>query len=543
MKVVVILGCIVFLAAILRLSLLGGFPPGVTGDEIQQGYSAYSILKTGKDEWGDFLPIFPRSFGDYRPPLYIYLTVPAVALFGLSIEVVRSTSAVFGVLTVLVVFFLTKELFKDKLTALLSALFLAISSWHVFYSRAAWESNVGVFFFLAGVLFLLKGLRNSKFLIISSICFGLTLFSYYSFKLLTPLFLAGCLILYRKELLNRKRNSLIFIAISVVFILVMVFGDIFSGGGRRASDAAIYNPENIVGLRDIQVSDPLPQPWGRVINNKVGYLSTQFLQNYLGYFSMTFLASPNRSDSSLYNLPGEWLLSFWEVALILFAVYLLIRKGFTNESRTLVLWALLAPIPAALTRDYMHTQRVEALLFLAPILAGFGLVQLITRLKRPYFLAGVAVVGFLVLYSLVYRVDHYLFHQFDRPLGGVHYGYDEIFAYTEKNKDKYDQVIFTKEFSEPHIFLAFYSKMNPDYFQGYSETWKGFEKEFKFLDMTNYKLGKYYFKNIEWDRDKKNKNTLIISSDRELPDEVKPMHSVKDPFGNLLFIAVDTNDI
>lgn len=539
-----LLGLTLLLGFVLRFSLLGQIQKGMTPDEVQQGYSAYSILKTGHDEWGDLLPVFPRSFGDYRPPLYVYLTVPFVAIFGLNIEATRMASAFFGVLTVLVVFFLAKELFKDARVAVLSALFLAISTWHVFYSRAAWESNAGVFFLLLGILLFLKGVeKKSLWFSFSAVCFGVSMFSYYSFKLLTPLLVFALLFIYRKQILLNRKKIIPFLVIFIAFFVILISGDVFFGGARRASDTSIFNSENLKELRVIQVKDGMPQPFGRLINNRLIYLLSQFSQNYFGYFSTTFLVSPNRPDSSLYNLPGEWLVSLWEFGFLLAALIVLIKSGLNNLTKVILAWLLLTPLPAALTTDYMHTQRVEFLLFLIPILSAYGAIYLFDLIKKRNLkiIFGVIFAGVLV-YSLFYRVDHYLFHQFDRQLGGVHYGYDEIFEYTEKNKDKFDRIIFTKEHSEPQIFLAFYTKMDPKYFQKYSPGWKWFENEgFKFLDMTNYSLGKYSFQTIEWNRDKLIKNTMIVGSEREIPDGIKPIYQVVDPFGKVLFKVVDTN--
>lgn len=538
-----LLGLIVLLGFVLRFSLLGQIQKGATPDEVQQGYSAYSILKTGRDEWGDLLPIFPRSFGDYRPPLYVYLTVPFVAVFGLNIEATRMASAFFGVLTILVIFLLTKELFKDIRVALLSALFLTISTWHVFYSRAAWESNAGVFFFLLGLLLFIRGFYKKIWFSFSAVCFGLSMFSYYSFKLLVPLVVFALLFIYRKQFLINKRKIIPFLAVFTTFLIILISGDVFFGGARRASDTSIFNMENLIHLRELQVKDGMPQPFGRVINNKIVYLFSQFSQNYFGYFSTTFLVSPNRPDSSLYNLPGEWLISFWEFVFLLVAAVVLIKRGLSDQTKIIAIWLLLAPLPAAFTTDYMHTQRVEFLLFLIPILSAFGAVYLFDLIRKKNLKIIIVVIfAGVVFYSLFYRIDHYLFHQFDKPLGGVHHGYPEIFEYTEKNKDKFDRIIFTKEHSEPQIFLAFYTKMDPRYFQKYSPGWKWFENEgFKFLDMTNYNLDKYSFQRIEWNRDKMIKNTLIVGSEREIPDGIKPIYQVVDPFGRVLFKVVDTN--
>jgi len=175
------------LAAILRLPLLDRFPTGITIDEAGLGDSAYSILKTGKDEWGDFLPLNPRSFGDYKPPVFMYLLVPSIAVFGLTEVAVRLPSAIAGILTVWIVFLLVCDLFKNRNLGLLAGFLLAISPWHVYYSRLGWESNVGLMFFILGIWLFVKGLGEGKFLVLSMLSFGFSAMSYHSFKLLVPL--------------------------------------------------------------------------------------------------------------------------------------------------------------------------------------------------------------------------------------------------------------------------------------------------------------------------------------------------------------------
>ncbi|MBI3282756.1 hypothetical protein HYZ70_01635, partial [Candidatus Curtissbacteria bacterium] len=96
------LAVILILAAFLRFYQLGQNPPSLDWDETAHGYNAYSILKTGRDEYGYKLPLSFRSFDDYKPPIYTYLVVPSVAIFGLSDFAVRFPSAVLGVLAVLV---------------------------------------------------------------------------------------------------------------------------------------------------------------------------------------------------------------------------------------------------------------------------------------------------------------------------------------------------------------------------------------------------------------------------------------------------------
>ena len=89
------------LGLFLRLFRLDRYPAGFTPDEAAQGYSAYSILKTGKDEWGKPFPLNLRSFGDFKPPLQTYLIIPSVFLLGLNELAVRLPNALIGSLAIL----------------------------------------------------------------------------------------------------------------------------------------------------------------------------------------------------------------------------------------------------------------------------------------------------------------------------------------------------------------------------------------------------------------------------------------------------------
>src|SRR3990167_9272644 len=105
-----VLVVILTIAAILRLWNLDTNPPHLYSDEAAIGYNAYSILKTGRDEHGEFLPIVFKSFGDWKPGLYVYLTVPFVAVLGLNEWAARLPGALSGVLAVLLVYLVVGEL-------------------------------------------------------------------------------------------------------------------------------------------------------------------------------------------------------------------------------------------------------------------------------------------------------------------------------------------------------------------------------------------------------------------------------------------------
>jgi 4-amino-4-deoxy-L-arabinose transferase-like glycosyltransferase len=272
---------ILLLGLFLRTYHLADFPSGFTPDEASFGYDAYSLLETGKDHWGQSWPLTFRSFGDFKLPLYGYLTIPSVAIFGLNEFAVRLPSALFGTLAIFATYLLTKQLFSkstpekpprlkaspdssDLLSTLganslelLTAFLLAISPWHISLSRVAIEANLTSFFLPLGLFFLLKGLNNKSpgfwildsgfCLAISGLLLGLNMYTYHAARLFTPLILIATLIWHFSSTTrpSRKipRSTLMIYIIRVLPLLVIftlftipIFFTFFSQSASRISD-------------------------------------------------------------------------------------------------------------------------------------------------------------------------------------------------------------------------------------------------------------------------------------------------------------------
>src|SRR5258708_7732467 len=136
---------IFLLAFAIRFIDLTNVPPGLYIDEVSIGYNAYEILTTGKDEHGEKFPMAFRAFGEYKMPVYVYMTVASIALFGKNTFAVRLPAFLTGFLTVVFFYYLLKELIAldkkfmpyhlTKAFLLLSTLLLALSPWHITFSR------------------------------------------------------------------------------------------------------------------------------------------------------------------------------------------------------------------------------------------------------------------------------------------------------------------------------------------------------------------------------------------------------------------------
>ena len=161
-KPIILFFVVLLIASILRLYDLGKVPKSLNWDEVALGYNAYSILKTGADEYGKFMPVVLQSYDDYKPALYTYLAIPTVGFLGLTELAVRLPSVLAGIGAVAIVYFLVLQIIGNKsvniagkevspyVIALTASFFLAISPWHIQFSRIAFESNVGLTINLLG---------------------------------------------------------------------------------------------------------------------------------------------------------------------------------------------------------------------------------------------------------------------------------------------------------------------------------------------------------------------------------------------------------
>ena len=531
-KVITII-IIILIATATRLLFLGQFPNGFTGDEAEQGYSAYSLLRTGKDEWGQFLPLFPRGFGDYKPPLYTYLTIPPVAIFGLTVEAVRIPAAVAGILSVVVVYFLTKELLKDEKIALWSSFLLAISPWHIQLSRTAWEGGIGILTFSLGLLFYLKS-RNRD-LIFAAIFWGLTLYSYHSWRIFVALFIAALLFLGRKKL--SAKNNLSAGLVLLIFILPLVIN--LNSVLARSSDVSIFSEQQISGYFENKGVNPLPPILDKLLDNKILFGLNQFSGNYLSYYSPFFYFSGNRPDNTYLNFPYFPLVYLIELIFWLVAIYVLISQKVANRN-VIILWAVLAAVPAALATGSMNANRAPTFLPLISLISALGVNYLINKWKPA---TGIILAGLAL--SFIVFLHFYLFTLPQRPPDNLRYNYGTVFKRVLELEGSYDQIVISKAFTEPQIFIAFYGKADPKVFQEASKDWLRYEKSGKhYLDqMESWNLGKFLFEGINWEKkDSLRNNALIVSKAEDFPSDIESIFDFKDQKGKIIYRIVSVKN-
>ncbi|MBI4039723.1 glycosyltransferase family 39 protein [Candidatus Daviesbacteria bacterium] len=538
---------ILVLAAVLRLSFLGQFPAGFSADEANFGYTAYSLLKTGHDEWGEPLPVFPRTFGDFKSPIYIYLTVPAIAIFGLTEFAVRLPAALLGILSVVIVYFLVGVLFKDNKSQLstvncqlLASFLLAISPWHWPLSRVGIETSL-ISFFTSLVLYsFIKAQANARWLVAALAVASLGVYSTNSAKLFLPLISAFMLAFGWKHYWANKKILLTGLVVSAAILLPAIIHS--SAFSRRAADVSIFNPT--AGWEEVskrQFESNLPRALERIFTNKLTYTLGEVFKNYVGYYSPQFLFTNGPSEPTYGMIPGRGVLYIFELPLVVLGwVFLFVGK---HKYRYLLLfWLLSAALPAALSKTAEHASRAATFLPLWSVISAYGFYEIWQRwqrLRSSRLLQ--AALTLVLVFSVASFANDYFFHAPKRLARFMHYGAKETVAYLKSQEAAYRLIIMGQPFSEAQVFTAFYQPIEPREYQKYAPQLLKYEQGGRtFLDqLPVYTIGKYEYRGLNWNDDKTLKGMLLVGKAADFPEKVNAQKIIYDPAGEPLYKIVD----
>lgn len=523
---------ITLLAFALRFYQLGQTPPSLNLDEVAIGYNAYSILQTGMDEYGTRFPIAFRSHDDYKAPFYIYLTTLPIALLGLTEFAVRLPSALIGTLTIPLTYLLTQQLFstKSKISHSsyfsylphLSAFLLAISPWHLQFSRAAFETNVAVFFVVLGIWTYLKGIDQPKYWFVTAISFAASIYTYHSNKLFIP---AISLILAYHAFSTIKRHlkltSLVFVTFTLIVAPLIPFM-LSPEGQLRFKGTNVFNTPTLVDTNQEQLLDQWRQ--GREYQAKLfhsPYLAglQVVLKGYFSHFSYDFLFH-GESGPPKNHTTNVGLLYLWELPFIIIGLYALYHRQIPHRS-ILIAWLLLAPIASALTWDVPSSTRTTILLPTFQILTALGILNTLSNLKPTTQKIFTTTLSLIMLFFL----GHYL-HNYYHVSPKIHsdawqYGYKQAVLASQKYSNSVDQIFVSTRLKQPQNFFAFYTKYDPHtYIEVDGGTVSGGFNE------TKNHFGNYRFTDITWDEKYMQPNTLYIDFANIPESRFKPLETI-----------------
>lgn len=497
-----LLAGILVIAIILRIWRIDQVPVSLFGDELDVGYHAYSILKTGKDYSGNFLPLHFESLAEWRTPLYLYSVVPTVALFGISPLGVRLPAVFFGILSIFLFYLLIKLITDNWKLATLASFLLAISPWHLQYSRAGFEVTQMLTLYLAGLYFFFRGLKDGKQLLWSALFLGLTPWAYSTAKFFLPLTVLALFLIWRQEIFKvRKKYLLWALAVLVIVVAPITWSTIYGGGTARFSYISVFtDPTTIpeVGfsrLRDSKMDDPelkfgaQPDLESRVAHNKFQWWGQVILKNYLQTFSSQFLfINGDLNARHAAQGVGEFY-KFEGLFLLLGTVFFLSRPFDRKLKFFLVFWLLAAPIPSALTRDGgMHATRLFFLLPVLVFLVAYGIYGLVGWAGKSRRLVSLVIIGLYVVGFLWYQHQYWVHYPWDSERWW-HAGHEEAVKGAVALEKDFDKVIFSMAAEPTFIFFLGWSQYPPREIQGGIFNEK--ETITNFGEIT--KIGKYYF--------------------------------------------------
>lgn len=465
---------IIFIAGILRLVSIDKIPSSLTWDEVAFGYNAYSIGIDGRDEFGRFLPFdYFESFGDFKPPVYVYLTVIPVRILGLNEFAVRLPNAFFGILTVLITYFLVKEVFYSskhkEQYAITSAALLAISPWHVNLSRAAFEANIATFFIICGVwLFLLGIKKNMWILVLSAISFVLSMYTFNTARIVSPL-LVIILTLTNIDRLLKNKRQVIFAALVGLLTLLPSVPFLFSPQARlRFNEVNIFSDIRVIEKANSQVARDGNLWWSKIIHNRRFAYSVEFLKHYFDNFSTQFLFIKGDGNPK-FSTQDVGQMYLWELPFLVIGILWLIRN---KEGRwwLIPVWLLVGMIPAAVARETPHALRIETTLPTFQIITAYGLVMVFSYLRYSTFNEKIKKISLVLFTSIVfsnflYYINGYFNYYAKEYSGEWQHGYKESVSFVNKEYGKYNGFYITEDLGRPYIYYLFYGNFEPTKFR------------------------------------------------------------------------------
>lgn len=531
---------IIFAAALLRIYDLNITPPSLYWDEVSIGYNAYSIAQTGRDEWGQSYPFLFTAFGEYKLPGQIYLTVPFVKILGLSDFAVRLPAAIMGVLAIFGIYLITKQ-FAQKIvakkhiqkTALFSALLLAVSPWHLQFSRAAFEANSAITLLSFGIYFLFNSSARPKNYFLSSVFFASSFYFYYHVRIVVPLILAFYFIFYFRTIIRNFRPAIISAVIFTILLLPILITSTSPEALKRAGSVSVIDLEKPQTNPDFVKSYTTYQNLPFVPNNLKDKLawSDVLFEYYLRHLDPNFLFISGDTHQTRHRTPNTGLLYYFQIPLLLSALYLLIKKH-SKESIFVIFLVFIFPIPAIFSDLTPHALRASIGALSLTLLSSFGVIPF---LKNHLFQK-------LTVALIIISVGFYLYQyhivapKTDSLAWG--YGHRELFT----SLQKYNlPIIITGRYWNPYIYFLYYNKVDPASYQ--------------ILDVKKTHYQNYFFAGADWDgrnsisndliknQLKSGKNIIVLSptEDKMITLNRTLIQTIKDKSNEPLFLIYEIN--
>lgn len=407
---------------------LASYPPGLYIDEVAIGVNAYSILTKGEDEYGTKWPIYFRSYGEYKLPVYIYLTAISMGILGKNEYALRFPSLAGGTLSLLVFYFILKHLKQKTKFALLATFLLAVTQWYTHFIGAAFEASTALFFYLLAILLYLyyRKKENNFIFVFIPVILLFSAFSYYAYKVIASISLIYIIF---DSFINKNKKAALFISI----ILLSYLGHIFSS--------------NEVKVRFIQTTALTSYTFENI---------AEIVRNYISYFSFDFLYR-NGDGINRHLVVSYGILPKWTVVFLIPGIIYLIKKIRERFSKFIFMILFLAPLPACLAYPSPHVLRSFLLVIPFVLIITIGLDKFIFSTNK---IKKLKIIGVCLLF--IFEFSHYihlsLFHYSKTALIDWGANYKEVVKVATSLKEKYSIIVLSESMFSAKEYFSFYNQ-------------------------------------------------------------------------------------
>jgi 4-amino-4-deoxy-L-arabinose transferase-like glycosyltransferase len=477
------------LGLLLRVYDLARVPAGFFQDEAVSLVDAWHLAQTGHDHLGHLLPIGAlEAFGDWISPLFTFLAVPIVALFGPTLLAGRLLAALAGALAVPAIYALARALRMPLAAALIAALVAALSPWQILRSRAATPPALvplcWALLVLAGLLFVRWGRRRDALWLAAAA--GVSLYAYPTMKLAVPLFVALAVALALMRHGWRAARSWLPAAL-LLALLWLPFASV-----------TLLNPDSGMRAQSKLLRADSAAAW-----------LAEWARGYTGYFLPGFLYQTGDPSNGMPDVGVQLPI---EAPLVLLGLGVLLWRcriwdfGFgIDDRKSKIEWwliagaTLLAPLPASVMFPNPHLTRSLIVAPMYALLAGLGVVVFITKTprlagERYYLLARRAALVLLaagLLWQGGLRFADYL-DRFPALIASKYQdGMFEAMQAAVQAAPQFDEVWIDDRMTFPYIFVLAAQPMPPAQAQAQIIVRHG-RTTFNTVDA----IGRYRFKNL-----------------------------------------------
>lgn len=447
---------IFLLAFILRVYQLDKVPPGFSNDEISIAYNAYSIMETGKDEYGQNFPISFRSHNTYKAPVLIYLAAPLTKILGNHEWAIRLPSAVLGSITVIFLGLIIHELTKNLNLSLWSSFVLATAPWHIYTSRIGFESSVALFFLSLGVYLFFLSLRVKNWLLILSfIFFAISIYSYHTEWVFTPILIL-LLVAFNFKKINKRR---LFTGVLLFLTLILPLTadvTVHLGDTTRASTEILFNdPKLGVNLHS-------SQNWmtSFVITFKF------WINRYLSYFNPQYIFFNGLPIPDEFSQQRFGLLLFTAMPLFFLGVFALF-KDFKLLRNLMFSWLLIGALVPSFTLGDVNLVRNLVSVIPWVVIIALGCLELEKRFPNVKNIRIFLIITLSL--NLILFLHNYFVHFPIESSEQWSYGFKQMASYIQKNGDKYQEIIIDPNYGVldhqlvgvPSLFILYFNNIDP----------------------------------------------------------------------------------